>query len=811
MAQFHNIHPAEDNTWTIAIGDSPDFYVSPEGLNVNWRGQGKGLENTILASELRCTMRCDETHVDWITELGTVTSTGVPVSVSKNGTLWWVGVMQHEAVQLEYNSGAGYWFEIQAICGLGLLKEKEFDNEGVQYEGVDSLLGHVATCLKKLPWMAGTFSGADVFIRSAVGWLAVQHVSPNDNPMKKTWANRRVWYDYDSKGNVKKKNCYKVLENVLGILGARIWMVEGAWLIDQPIIRNENTFPGYEYDYDLNETAAALNGQHNIECGSDSARVAPGGNDNWMPPIRSAKFKWLARQRRNWLPGYNRNDQAADLRYDGDTLDYSNGKVALKITAKLRVKLTDTGYSSFDSIWGKFNLYFKVGDLYLRRDINLQNGVLTPSNYGWDVTIQNYEVTTGLMPSPDIIPNFQTTVNLQFTTPVMPTISGSGQFSFWIEEVGIFKAITGVSASGVEMDWEFFDTYVEVLVDGRPINGSQVIEYETKNIGDDFGEDLEIESLLADRVDANDLGGLFAGTSTTPSTFWGQFNLTRSLLLGRLWCEQMMRFRKKPRRRMITEFYGPYFSPWLPLWDGEKRWVFLAGSYTAGTDRMQGEWLELEKGVEALNEIDPKLFDIDPTFVNGWPGTGEPPPDGPGTGGNDERTTPALLYPLAANYTAEAILAGAVTEMELKYPTKAGVFVADDFWVVMDPATGRNFTATIVTSAEEGDTTVEITGTASDIIPAESMILYPLTNLTTTTVGAVRWKRWVGTVVGDELELPLPDYPLPADLDRLKVVVQGIAYERDAWDPTYTVDVGANKIIFSRTELDGFVAVIRVD
>lgn len=811
MSQFKNIYPYEEHTWVVAIGSLPDFYVDPKGLELSWRGEGKGLENPILTSELRVTCRCDETHTDYITTIGTMVTTGITVTVYKDGDFWWGGIMQHEAVQLQYDSGAGYWFDVAATDGLALLKEKDFDNAGAQYEGTDSILGHVATCLKKLPHVEGMWSGEETpFIKSAVGWLAVQHAGSTDNPVQHTWINRRVWYDYDSKGNIKNTSCWDVLKNVLGILGARIFQIEGFWFIEQPLVRNETTFPGYSYDYDLAASSATLNGERSIQCESDSQRVAPGGHYDWLPALRTAKFTWKARQRRNWLPGYNRKDTDASTNYMGDTLDHSSGKVSLRFTAKVRVELVNGGYVGFDSVWVKFQFYLRIGTFYLRRDLNLQNGILTPSSFGWNPSIDGYEFSPGLVPSP----NIQTTIStyqISFTTPVMPTTPGSGQVEFWLEQLGIYKAITGASTSGLTAKWEFFDTYIEVLVDGRPINGSAVIEYSAKNPTDDWGEELEFESLLADRVDVNDLGGLFAGTSTTPSTFWGDFNGGRTLLLANLWCERMVRFRKKPRQRMYTEFYGGYFPVWKRLNDGVKRWVMVAATYTAGIDRIAGEWIELEKSGEVVSVRDPKGKDIDPTHLNGWPGAGLPAPGGDGgTGGNDERVIPGLLYPLAGNYTSAAIMAGAVTAMALKLPTKGGVFIEGDTWVVMDPATGRNFTATVTTTAEEGDTSVDITGTASDIIPAESMILYPLTNLTTIPGGSVRWKRWTGTVSGDELAIPALTNPLPLDTDRIQVSVLGILYDEEVGDPTYTVDVGANTITFSRTELDGLDAVVRI-
>lgn len=814
---FHNIHPDGDTVWQIQIhglngaGAEGTFTSGPGGFTLDYRGDGNGPDAIMLPSELRFSMLCeDASHADFIATLGSGPENRYMVKILRGESLYWAGMVISQGVRMNYDREPFYWTEIRATDGIGLLKDIDYEQEsGAMYTTFASFATHIKDCLLKIPHVAAVWENSSLFVRTLLNWKSAQHTEGAEDVLLHTYINRRVWYDFDVKGNRKNTSCYDVLRNIVGTLQARLLVSEGSFLIEQVESRAVSGRATRVYNYGMGFVGTQADVPTVLACGVNPART-PGGFTEWLPGLKEVKYIWQRRQQQNLAAGYSPN-QSSTSSHNGGNVDHSAGKVGLRIRANINHAVTNLLYDEGKLVWLRFRALIRVGDWWLKRTFNYVNGIGTASPATWENTEQYYEFGSWLVQLSAQNGIIYGGTGINFITPPLPTNGSNGDFLFKLQllEVPEFESLSGIPVvhnDYTEVNWTCTAPLVLITYDGEAVNTNEETEYPIVNSAG-YGQELSFTSLFGSRetaAQANDLGVLYAGLPVgtgSPATVWGTDTGTKTSPIQRWWADRMFRMRNTSKMRMNTGFYSTYFPLERRIEDEGKMWVMMAVSYTPGSDTVDGEWFE--SGISGLTGTvkPPRTVALNTVpALNGDDQNGKP-------AGQSDRPIVGVLGPLATGDTSALMPAGTVTSVPLRQPVAGGMYRTGDKIIVVDPVTGNNTSLTATANVPAGATSIPVSGTLSAPFPEGSLVLYPVTNYA--QEGTAPWRRWSGTVVGSTLSLSAGTHPLPASAEELLVSVEGIVYDTAVGDPVFSLNTGANTIVFSNNRLDGLKAVVR--
>lgn len=819
---FWNEYQGAPQEWRIEIHDlsggnlDGTFTAGSGGFSLNYRGEGTGPEVPMLTSELRFQMLCDAgIHTGFITSLATSPENRFCVRVYRGNSLFWAGLALPQNARLDYDSVPFFWFDCSAVDGLALLKDYEYTGaEDTIFTDRASFGVHFRDCLRKIPYVASVWSGSSVFFRALTRWLSDQHEG-TDDLISHTYVNRRVWFSTDSRGQRQNTSCWEVLRNIAVCMGARLWQTGGSWLFEQ-IDARIGTGQMRNYDYDMLPSGTSGYAPRIVACGNPNEQThrVPGNYSDWMPGLRLATYAWTARQSRNLIAGYAPSSGTpVGTTVAAGSIDHSvAGQVSFRLSFRISVTIYNQSITPGATGWAAFRFLLKVGNRWLTRYYNVVNGVPQPGATSWGGVENYYYFGTPVFQFPATGVSTYASVNLSIETPRLP--AGTGDFEFRIEYLYVNVAGNQNTSSNLITSFNTYNAECYLLYGGTPINSAQELEYTEQNSVTGFSGEVKIHTLLASRETANDLGGLFAGLGQgSPCVNWGLATSNpKNSPLQRWWGARMQAMRGKHCQRLYGDFYTAFFEVEKSLFLDDGTWVFMAGTYTGGRDRLNGEWMQIAGGNGSISRptlrIDTGPF-LSPngTIVRNI-GTGGGDSGFPVTGGGTTLSGLDLLGLLAVGHTAELLTAGSVTYVPLKETFRAGMFRAGDRVIIVNHVTGMNQMLTVAEDAPAGASGISVdTNTLLNDYPEDSLILYPLTNYAQTS--AARWRHWNGTISGTG-RLPLPGtHVLPTDPEAILITVEGVTYDPVSGSPTYSIDVPGNAVVFSDSSLADLRAVVR--
>ena len=173
------------------------------------------------------------------------------IRLYRDGSLFWQGPILQDLLRVPYTSFPAA-VEVQAICGIARIKN--LDGELTQR---DNLIESTISILKQLD-PNNLWSDTDTFLRTSVRWFEDQMYSGSPSTSLDAYAYTQpatigTEFVYDEQGEKDLRNYYEYLESVLTNFGARLFLANGHWVVEQitEIANTPSRYALYQKNYSL--------------------------------------------------------------------------------------------------------------------------------------------------------------------------------------------------------------------------------------------------------------------------------------------------------------------------------------------------------------------------------------------------------------------------------------------------------------------------------------------------------------------------------------------------------------------------------
>lgn len=687
----------------------------PEGFRLSYPVSNSGKTTALMPSELRYTIAIENvTDFAFVNLIPTSSETRFTVQVFKevsgDWAIWWAGQMLPDIARYE-DLDFPTRFEVVAVCGLAGLGKIEYNdgaNPPAPYTGESTLADILAVCLKKIPHVAGVWTGSSDFLRTIVDYYEDNHTYDSTHcPLFYTKVNQRAFFTLDNKGQKKYFKVDKILDNLCRMFNARLYQHNGFWIFEQIDERSKSSFFARKYAYTIAAPSAVdMYGSVSIDPGDTNPRAA-GGTYDYEPVLKTVKIVYNAQNRRNYIAGGVWDQDHQTSRNCGN-VDDAAGVTSIRFTGTITASFLNNGVTMGTYFYPRWKFTIRVGSNYLVRTLTVSNNQISASVPTWSSVAGFYEWTTGIMQAPPTTTSCYTSGAIDIITPAL---LDSGDFIFNIDFDEVFLG-------DMTPKWSLLQGYVEVLTNGLSVVVANEVKYELSNDTDGH-EVYEFETLFADGTDENSAGRLIVGLLS--SDLWGNGGGPYDKPLTELLMNELLRSLALPRRKMNGGVYGPDFPIYYILDDGAFEWAFIGGTYTAAINHWQGEWINLAKeaapGGPVIVVYTDELTPSDaPGVTNG----------GQLGSTNLINLTPATIEPLSAAKVGSVLSPGAITSVPVSEAMGALGFVNNQVVSIVNPSTGHTDNLTVTADVADGDTAIAVTGTLTDTYGPGSYLMVRL-------------------------------------------------------------------------------------
>lgn len=750
-------------------GSVVPFKLGSQGFRLQYRGENNNMFTPIVGSELEFDMMIeDATHEQFITDIAASPESRFWIGIYKGPgaqDLWWCGIVTPDIARSE-DAAYPFAFSVRAVDGLGLLKTIDYaSDEGLSVTGVERIITIIERCLNFLPHISHYYNQSDFFINTSVNWYENSHSYTNTyDPLYYTYANNFVtssaddqaqWYN---ENNFKYLTVYEVLSSLLTIFGARITHYGGVFYIEQIETRTSDTFFSRRYGYPVvSPVAIDLQGTTSIASNQQVRRKLTGGTFTWFPSLKKATLTYKTKNRRNFWPpfrwgflgGYGNNDFIE--RDTGIDINIQFPQ-QLIFSGNLRFTINSASYATSQIAPGSSYLIVAYIGVIAEESPGNTKSLLRQATdngfsivYGptrWELGNTSRYAFAGSffkMPETGDAP-LSMNIPISFTTPhiqgTLGAVVGRLKLSFTIGLYGP-DADDNYTFNFLDPDlmqdynWALQNPFMELTAVGFQNTSTNEKIYTI--ISDTVGSTAEYEATVfwADGDTVNTVGRLQteSGGVYTDTDSWGVKTTSGNKLIQELLLERMMRMQRNPVMKYDGTVYGPDFAIYKTLVDTQSRkWMFLAGSYTANLDQWQGEWANI--GVYSSG-----TFEIIATDAEMFPGGYYPA--GPVVDTSTEsivpgNIAPATLEPLAAAVVAVSYPSGGApgSGISINSVLGAGAFVQGQQIAIVNPSSGQFAYFEVTSDSIAGDTTIGISGSFPSRFPAGSYVINLPSNYT---------------------------------------------------------------------------------
>lgn len=725
------------------VGTVTEFRTA-DGAHLTWRGDKQTLQATMMASELRFTMLMQNAaQATFITDLATATENRFRVAVYRNTVLDWCGMILPDIARRE-DMSYPYHFEVSASCGLAALKTVEFrPTTTTVYSATERLLDIIRTALQKIPHVSYYMSGLDPFLVTAINWYEINHDYVDDyDPIENTYLDTHWAAKADSEGKYTVKSCYDVLREICTVFGARLYLAEGFWQLQQAetyAYFADNYARSYDYTSDT-AVAHTLPSTQTFRLIS-SRKPLSGGYYDFFAPLEKVSVNLDVDAKRNLLAGAVFSDtetaefNAGIVFGDGQ---YSN----LRLTGSIEVTIENVSLNAayqgviFQPIFG-VRIY--LGAKYFFRQVSVL-GTMGQPLYGadpvWTSLVGDYDLA-GFPRAPFPAGTIRTeTIEIDLD-PATDTLFESGELRVDIA----FKSLetvgpTASPAGGTyTVRYKVKDLYASIIYNAKVTAGTPnpIGERQYWSAPITAGNNtatLDIPVTIGDPEALNMAGALRfnTGAEYVATTYWGARDEDRNKRLLSILARQTFRSQDTPTERYHGRIYAGLLlpiKPMVPFFDGGTVYLPISVTLDTAMDEVEGEWCELAYGASSIGGDLPGsgLYELTIPPVTGATTT------------LDATPTLALLANAAAVATnAATTLAaympgGAITSITVSNPLAANAWLAGDELTVYNPLTGENTVLTVTAPTTAGATIIAVTGTALSDFPETSYVVYSQGNL----------------------------------------------------------------------------------
>jgi hypothetical protein len=278
----------------------------------------------------------------------TIRLTGYDLSNSPN--FYWYGYVLADLV--EYDDVAlsvGYFYDINAIDGIGWLKGIDYKPEGYDfYQGDDTIINHVNNCLQKITYVPSIYGTNVGVLASAFNWHEDSWTySSSIDPLIRMRINHKVFYTVDTKDNITYMKCYDVLKRMMIPLGMRFFFSDRKFFMVQP-----NSYLNSAVLINIYYLTSTLLQQSSFETSivndnSDAEtkllRLAS-GRWGYYGHIKDLDIEYEHIASVNLLAGKVFNNLATEF-FASKDLDYNNNEATITFTSVMKYRDSQVGVS----------------------------------------------------------------------------------------------------------------------------------------------------------------------------------------------------------------------------------------------------------------------------------------------------------------------------------------------------------------------------------------------------------------------------------------------------------------------------------
>jgi hypothetical protein len=278
----------------------------------------------------------------------TIRLTGYDISNSPN--FYWYGYVLADLV--EYDDVAlsvGYFYDINAVDGIGWLKGIDYKPEGYDfYQGDDTIINHVNNCLQKITYVPSIYGTNVGVLASAFNWHEDSWTySSSIDPLIRMRINHKVFYTVDTKDNITYMKCYDVLKRMMIPLGMRFFFSDRKFFMVQP-----NSYLNSAVLINIYYLTSTLLQQSSFETSivndnSDSEtkliRLAS-GRWGYYGHIKDLDIEYEHIASVNLLAGKVFNNLATEF-FASKDLDYNNNEATITFTSVMKYRDSQVGVS----------------------------------------------------------------------------------------------------------------------------------------------------------------------------------------------------------------------------------------------------------------------------------------------------------------------------------------------------------------------------------------------------------------------------------------------------------------------------------
>jgi len=719
-------------------GDSTEFTSGSDGFSLRYEGEGSSAEGVILATSCEIAFYVENTvHEELITDIGTSEEGRFMVRIlwTASDLKFWHGMLLPDIGSWE-EAYYPYVLKLKATDGLASLKDVDYNDDGDEYTGKQTLLQHLLNCLTKLPYIDTFYGSGDNFISSYIDWWERRHThnSGSQCALSQTYADHAAFITYE-KSTPEFTSCYAVIENIMTILRARITSANGSFWIEQMSYRTASTVIGRGYT----KTGTFL-GTGNFSGANVINQTAGGaleavGTYEFMAPIKRHIHTFKSLLRRNFLAGAQEWTESNFItKTINKPIQSNSNATTLRITGNINVTISSntapgTAMPPFVMV---FRIRVKVGTKYLRRPYTI-----TPTyqiNYeptNWS-SQPDYAYVLKLVDNGFFLGNttgasFTFTQVVDFMTAGVQESADNFDFGFALSSLIPYDG-TAMNSPDFDIAYSFEKANLQAYSYGAPINTEDEREY---NCFNDLrpNNSLVTKSLamLGTGTDPNTVGALWVqdGASKAFADNWGEGVETPGKDIEALVAETTVSARAVPNRILNGTLAGNIVAMSRLHWLGEK-WILLGGTWDAHNDRFSGEWYELNYSA-GLSTSPPikKIIKLIDTQVPTAPTSGST--NGP-TYELTTRPPATILTPLSLTGTGAALMlpSGATSQAVTTIPiseilTDGDLYVGDTI-AIINPLSGEWDELTVTATTEAGDTSISVSGTLNANYPINSTI-----------------------------------------------------------------------------------------
>ena len=785
-------------SYTIEIYDSvyaggvTTFKAGPDLFTLNYANENGKRWTPIVGSELSFTFYVEDAGGEqFMADIASGTINRFTVKVLSGASIFWTGIITPNSTERDdYDYPIS--FEIRATCGISILKNIPYLNSGALYTGVASFKSHLVNALSKLG-TAALYGGSDVFLRTSVDWWDTNvTVSNGTDPLDKYGVDHWTFYQFHTTGGVEEDvmSCYEVISEVCKAMGSRIYMMNGAFWVEQISYKTGNFVSRNYTKTGTYLTFNSFSGANVLNRTTTGARnIGGGGYFSYYPALRRVDVNYHSFARYNLFVGsqfvsnLTVQDVSRNITYD---ITDNSGTTTLKITGNMPVQITNNSFVV--SAQNPVNVVFKAriefgGYRWTNTFTRVNNGVYF-STGAWTAAGLGgyfyYQCAFNSLPAIGAKTSNFTPISI-ITGPMIAT-GGSQVFSIELDsvqkayqifspETATITATSGPTGSPLDLDIAYTveNIWIEVFDDGTADLREDIITYPILGDVDNYEKET-VDVRIGGSVHPNLVGRVrrYNGSAWVDATTWGTGGGTKLKTISALLGQIIIQGQNINIRKMRTTAFGSLTLYKRYTTDGVN-WLMMGGRWNAQRDEFTGEFFELNYGPEGIASTPVKVISTGgikhPTTAGGGNGTvtvGTPTTSG--NPGFNVSFPPSVLDPLKNNTTAAAISSGAsITSLSVSVALSGNDYAVGDTITIVNPVTGQKDDLTVTAAPTAGAFSMTVSGTATAAYPQGAFLIKkPIAyafSLPATTVGSVlrynastsAWEAYNGATNGHVL------------------------------------------------------------